>query len=109
MSRVILNPSKSGGKSWTLNKNQSEKFNNYTSSWACGDGDIAELYIERDSSGFELECFSGIPASHIYLDYVDFSVFWQKAGLDKLDRPDFETQCFLIADYLCSLFCTYEN
>ena len=91
---------------WTLAKDDLPKNLLYTSAfWKCQNGEEAELYIARDKGGFELECFSGVPASQIYIDNVDFSMFWEKAGLDKIKNPSFETQCFMIADHLCAFFC----
>lgn len=78
----------------------------YDSGWQCQDGDMAELYIEKDNTGFDLECFSGIPASSIHVDSVDFITF--KESVESLDfKEPFEKQCFKIANYLCSLFCEW--
>lgn len=88
----------------------------WCSNWWCSDGDGVALYIEKDKSGFELNCFSGIPASKIFIDIVDFATLWRKTGTIYLDNPiksigtySFEEQCIIIADYLCSLFCEYTD
>ena len=94
---------------WTCGKDLPEHAL-WHSGWYCSDGDGAELFIEKDNSGFTLECFSGIPASSIYLDEVDFGVFWKKAGLSEINNPiDFELKCVMIADYLCGLFCEWKD
>lgn len=82
--------------------------------WFCSDGDSAGLYIESDNkgvgSGFELTCLSGIPESKIIVGQLDFAVLWKKAGYNHLPNSyDFNTQCFMLADYLCSLFCEEIN
>lgn len=98
-----------GGRGWKFRKGGKE-CHYYTSSWWCSDGDGASLYIEDDNMGFTLECFSGIPASTIYIDTIDFGVFYEKAGMNfTKDSLSFETQCFMIADYLCSLFCEWKE
>ena len=81
----------------------------WLSSYYCSDGDGVELYIEKD--GFELECFSGIPGSKIYIDEVDFGVFQCEPNkVDGLDfREPFEQSCIRIADYICGKFCEYKK
>ena len=77
----------------------------WTSQWWCDDGDGVELYIEKDKSGFELNCFSGIPASKIYIDVVDFGVMWNKAFSELVDEVEpiqnytFVQQCIMLADW----------
>ncbi len=84
----------------------------WSSSWFCSDGDGVSLYIDNKenniSIGFQLNCFSGIPASQIYIDNVDFGTMWKKAKQDiPIGIYDYEEQCVIIADYLCSLFCEW--
>jgi hypothetical protein len=85
----------------------------WTTMWWCADGDGVSLYINKDESGFELSCFSGIPASSINIDSVDFGTMWDKARsylvLKSINNYSFESQCVHIADYLCSLFCEWKN
>lgn len=85
----------------------------WTSMWWCPDGDGVELYIENEQSGFELHCFSGIPASSIYIDTVDFGTMWDKVKktmkVEPIGTYSFEQQCVYIADYLCSLFCEWTD
>ena len=85
----------------------------WTSQWWCDDGDGVELYIGKDKGGFELNCFSGIPASKIYIDVVDFGVMWNKAFSELVDEVEpiqnytFVQQCIMLADWLCSIFCEW--
>ena len=86
------------------------KYTIWVADYWCSDGDGVELYIEKDEGGFELECFSGIPASKIYIDEVDFNVFqYAPNKIEELDfREPFELQCIRIADYLCQKFCNSD-
>lgn len=81
------------------------------SSYFSSDGDGIELYIEKDNGGLELSCFSGIGASKIYIDSMDFGVF--QYAPNKIKSLDFEepfnVQCLKIAEYLCSIFCEKLN
>ena len=91
-------------RKWWLASDDEKKIPNHTlwhSHYYCSDGDGAELYIERDKSGFSLHCFSGIPASEIYIDIVDFNVFQNDCDLNY--KESFEKQCCQIADYFCRL------
>ena len=86
----------------------------WNSSWWCDDGDGVELSIDTDGGGFELDCFSGIPASSIYIDVVDFGTLWRKAFQNNFDVGSianftYTQQCIMIADYLCGLFCEYTD
>ncbi len=76
-----------------------------SNNWICPDGDSASMKIEKDGGGLSVMCISGIPASSIFIDSVDFGMFWDKAGLSKIEKDDYDNQCFAIADYICSLFC----
>lgn len=85
-----------------------------TKHWLCDDNDTPELYIFSDKSGFELYCFSGVPSSNIFIDYVDFNTLWNKIlktqdKLNPINEYSFNKQCVIIADYLCSLFCQLNN
>ncbi len=101
------------GRKWIREDKELPDHILWTSSFWCEDGDQAELYIEKDFGGFELECFSGIPASHIYLDEVDFGSMMLKVARTNPDiaatNPSWEEQCIIIADYLCSLLCEYKD
>jgi hypothetical protein len=90
------------GRKWWLADGKTIDIPKHTlwhANYWCSDGDGVELYIDRDNEGFSLHCFSGIPASEINIDSVDFGVFQDKCGLDH--RTPFELQCCKIADYLC--------
>lgn len=111
------------GRKWSYIKTSKVNplIDNWSADYYCGDGDGINLYIEnieeqKNNShlptvkGFTLECISGIPASSIYVDEIDFRMFWEKAGLDKLiESPCYELQCIMIADYLCRIFCEYRE
>ena len=78
----------------------------YFSDWLCSDNDCAELFIDDIGKTLELRCFSGIPASSILIDSIDFGHLKRTEINDKIDfNAPFEEQCFIIADYLCGLFC----
>ena len=96
---------KVGDNVWRESKRGASDKTVWTSNYICSDGDYAEMLIGDGS--FELHCFSGIPASHIYVDDVDFGVFQCAPNkVDGLDfREPFENQCARIADHLCSKFC----
>ncbi|MEW6006141.1 MAG: hypothetical protein AB1695_12585 [Stygiobacter sp.] len=51
-------------KNWMIQKDLG-LYELWISEWQCADGDIAELYVKKDGGGFELYCFSGVPASKI--------------------------------------------
>lgn len=93
-----------------------ENIQAWHSMWWCDDGDGVELYIEKDKSGFELSCFSGIPASKIIIDVVDYGTLWNKAFDDILDshvQPiqnySFVQQSIMLADWFCRLFCEWKD
>lgn len=99
---------------WMQRPLDSDEYEHWTSPWQCSDGDNVTLYIHKDSErekSFNLYCFSGIPASNIFIDYVDFGVMWEKATQGKLEFSDYTAtqRCIIIADYLCSLFCKYNG
>lgn len=110
----ILHKYDVGNKVWTM-RNELKEHQLWTSQWWCDDGDGVELYIENDKGGFELNCFSGIPSSSIYVDIVDFGTLWSnviKNSNNKLEPIKNYThiqQCVIIADWLCSLFCEYTD
>lgn len=93
----------------------------WESNWWCDDGDGVSLEIEVDGGGFNLRCFSGIPASSIYVDCCDFGTMWRKAfknsgtlgsnnknEVGSIQTYTYVQQCIMMADYLCSLFCEYS-
>ena len=103
------------GRDWRFVKDL-PKHSLWWADYYCSDGDGVELYIEKQEEsphggGFELCCFSGIPSSHIYIDSVDFEVFYYAPnkieGLD-FEEP-FENQCCRIADFLARKFCEYKK
>jgi len=103
-------------RNWVMTKDLKEH-QLWTSQWWCEDGDGAKLYINKDERGFELECFSGIPASKIYVDVVDFGTLWRKAFNKLPDEVEVEPilkythvqQCLLLADWLCNIFCEWTD
>lgn len=96
------------GRDWWFAE-ESPEHQLWYSNYYCSDGDGVSLYIAKDLGGFKLECFSGIPASKIYIDEVDFGVFQYKPNkIEGLDfREPFENKCVKIADYICRKFCEY--
>lgn len=89
-------------------------FAHWTSQYWCDDGDGVELYIDPLNKSFELRCFSGIGASKISVDSVDFGVFWRRIEsvgviMKNISEYTFEEQCVIISDYFCRLFCEYED
>lgn len=104
---------------WTFREQLENHTRLWTTDWFCDDGDGVELYIENREGGFELNCFSGIPSSHIYIDYADFGVLWNKAfGLTQnengvtlttskqIQDHTYEQQCLMLAEWFCELFCS---
>lgn len=98
-----------GGK-WIM-EIEKDDFQLLASKWWCDDGDGADLIIEKDNSGFELFCFSGIASSKIKINTVDFGVLWRKAFGEELPINNYThvQQCVMIADWLCSLFCEWKD
>jgi len=83
-----------------------EKYQLLVSQWECDDGDVAELYIQKEKEGFELYCFSGVPASKIVIDIVDFGIMWRKAKISEpIQNYTYFEQCIILADWLCNIFC----
>lgn len=97
------------GHEWVFEKIISSNYELWVSNYYSSDGDGVRLYIQKDKEGFELNCFSGIPASKIFIDSVDFGVFqYAPNKIDDLDFTEsFDVQCIKIADYLCNKFCEY--
>jgi len=101
-------------RAWVM-RNDLKEHQLWTSQWWCDDGDGVELYIEKDKGGFELNCFSGIPASKIYIDIVDFGVMWRKAFSDLMHEVEpiqnytYVQQCIMLSDWLCSIFCEWTD
>lgn len=87
----------------------------FYSHWLCNDNDCVELYIDDVESehdgGFTLECFSGIPASSIHIDTVDFSHIQYIKGFPKEGfwELDYVRKCLTVADWLCEKFCEYHK
>lgn len=72
----------------------------YSGNWISSDGDGVTLCILEEDQEFELYCFSGISASWIIINSLDFSCF------PTIEHSaSFEDQCFQIADQLCEKFC----
>jgi len=89
-------------------------FGHWTSQYWCDDGDGVELYIDPTNRSFELQCFSGIGASKISVDSIDFGLFWRRidnVGINimPVSNYTFEEQCVIISDYFCRLFCEYTD
>ena len=99
------------GHVWRFKEIISPDYELWVSNYYSSDGDGVELYIQKDKGGFELNCFSGIPASKIFIDSVDFGVFqYAPNKIDDLDFSEsFDIQCVKIADYLCGKFCEYTE
>ena len=77
----------------------------WISDYYSADGDNVSCYIQPSS--LNLQCFSGIPASCIVLDKVDYECVWRKTK--HKDEPmfkfTFQEQSLILADYFCSLHC----
>ncbi len=88
-----------------------EKYNTWTSGWVCGDGDLVQLIIKKDESGFELQFLSGCTGSScLYIDYLDFVSFAKKLSYDMnvfLTMSDYTTRCIYLADLFCFKFCEW--
>ena len=91
----------------TILLNYETQVSNYYSS----DGDGIRLYIQKDKGEIVLYCFSGVPASNIFIVSVDFSVFQHDPNkVDDLDFSEsFHIQCIKIADYMCRKLCKYDE
>lgn len=102
------------GRDWIMQRDIKE-YQLWTSQWWCDDGDGVELYVEKDKGGFELNCFSGIPASKIHIDVIDFYTIWIKAfgsltdEVDQIQNYTYIQQCVMLADWLCSIFCKWSD
>ncbi len=102
-------------RDWIFDCNGQQNCTIWTSSWICLDGDVATLYIDNKLNnsgvGFTLECFSGAQASKIYISDTDFGSMWAKTSYGEIPISiyDYEEQCVIIADYLCSLFCKWAG
>lgn len=97
-----------GRKWWRVSEHYDK--NLWTSDYFSSDGDGIELYIDKGYGGFDLKCFSGVPASYIYIDVVDFGIFqFEPNKIDNLDfKEPFILQSLRIADYLCRKLCKYH-
>lgn len=95
---------------WIKYEVASKEIEQWNSTWSCDDGDGALVHINKDGSGFSLRCFSGIPASEIFIDILDFGVLWRKAKIFKaINKLSYVEQCLHICDYLCEQFCSTED
>lgn len=100
------------GRTWVMQKDLKE-YELWISQWWCDDGDGVELYIKKDKGGFELNCFSGIHTSKIWIDAVDFGIMWKKAFDGLIDEVEpiqnytYVQQCIMLADWFCSMFCEW--
>lgn len=98
------------GRVWTL-RAELEKYNHWTASYFCADGDGVELYIAKDNSEMELSCFSGIGSSKIIISDTEINCF--TCNPNKIDMLEFasnnEDRYLRIADYLCRKFCEYVD
>jgi hypothetical protein len=97
------------GRIWTMQDN-SEAYQLWISNSWYVDGDIVELYIANDESGFELCCFVGVPTSKICIYGIDFFILWQKAfsklpEVGQIQNYTHVQQCIMLADWLCGIFC----
>ena len=101
-------------KIWVKIKDIKEQ-ETWVSHWWCDDGDQVELYIKKDEKGFILNCISGIPASYIYIDIVDFGTMWQKIDnksikkIESIQNYNYIQQCIIIANWLCNIFCEWKD
>lgn len=105
-----MNEIKINGKKWTLkNLENAHVFMYNSQNYSCTDGDGVILYIKKDKSSMELQCFSGIPdSSIIIIDYIDFGTFnYAPNKIDGFDEKglSFEERCVMIANYFCDKFC----
>lgn len=104
------------GRNWYLQKDL-KNCQHWTANYYSSDGDGITLYINNDKTGFTLQCFSGICASSINIDSVDYGALWRLANWDLVNsRPLMEIQSFnfieqslIIADYFCNQYCEYYN
>lgn len=89
-------------------KKDYEKVSLWTSDFVCKDGDLAELYVEKDGSGFELNPFSfdRFGYSKIIIEESDYALLWSIAyNDDNFNNFTYEQQSVLLANYFCELFC----
>lgn len=82
----------------------------WNANWYSLDGDGIRLYINKDQTGFSLECFSGIPASSINIDSIDYGNLWYKATfIESISDYTYIQQSVILANYLCQKFCEKSN
>ena len=96
-----------GGRAWRFVKLcMKGEYQLWNADYWCPDGDGIELYIGKEH--FELSCFSGIGASVIKMDSIEFPYMQDK--VKELDfREPFEMQCVKIADFFCQILCEYKD
>lgn len=84
---------------------EDSKYILYDLDWLCSDGDSAQLSFkksvetpERGTRELQIKCFSGIGASWITIDEMDFGVFTHQ-GVEW--NTDFEQMALNISNFLC--------
>lgn len=91
--------------------NYNDHSKTWTSNWFCSDGDPAQLRIQEDESGFELQFLSGMTGgSFVYVDSLEFSnLARQLMGQSNsfVFITDYNTKCIWLADLLCHKFCEW--
>ena len=98
-----------GDRIWTLRQELPTCYH-WIANYYCSDGDGVELYIDKDKNSFDLSCFSGIPASSIHIDEVDFQAIWMLAKYkEPIGNYPFAEKCIMLADYFCRLFCEWKE
>ncbi len=79
----------------------------WKSDWYSSDGDTVQLFFKERPNNliFDLYCFSGIPASFIRVDDVDFGALLLYITLKEDKKYTTKELALEVADYLCGLFC----
>ncbi len=94
-----------GDVEWSWRKDLKDSYL-WEANWVSLDGDGIRLYIQKDETGFSLECFSGIPASSINIDSIDYGSLWSKMNVvEPISDYSYIQQSVIIANYLCEQFC----
>jgi hypothetical protein len=107
------------GNKWFFRKDIEKYLIFSCSSWWCEDGDGITLYIKKSNKkfgGINLACFSGIPASDVSIEQLDFNILWRLMkknkeynNIETIGNYTYIQQCLIIADYLCSRFCNKQD
>jgi hypothetical protein len=81
----------------------------WTSDYYSADGDGVSCYVDSDARAFTLQCFSGIPASSIYIDHLDYECIWVKTKYkdQSIGKYSFIEQSLILADYFCTIHCEF--